>query len=57
MPRGPVNKPVDEIAQRLDATADQVLLAWVKAKGAIPVTYANDVKRYDPYIPTLMLSL
>ena len=52
-----MNKPVDEIAQRLDATADQVLLAWVKAKGAIPVTYANDVKLYVPYILTLMLSL
>ena len=52
-----MDKPVNEIAQRLGATADQVLLAWVKAKGAIPVTYANDIKGYVPYILTLMLPL
>lgn len=38
-PGGPVDKPVNEIAERLNATADQVLLAWVKAKGAVAVTY------------------
>jgi len=32
---------VNEIAERLNATADQVLLAWVKAKGAVAVTYGN----------------
>ncbi|KAH9012076.1 hypothetical protein EDB85DRAFT_2296793 [Lactarius pseudohatsudake] len=36
---GPVDKPLDEIAQRLGATTDQVLLAWVRAKGAVAVTY------------------
>jgi aryl-alcohol dehydrogenase-like predicted oxidoreductase len=41
LPGGPVDKPVNEIAQRLGATADQVLLAWVRAKGAVAVTYAN----------------
>lgn len=34
-----MDKPVNEIAERLNATADQVLLAWVKAKGAVAVTY------------------
>ena len=42
-PGGPVDKPVNEIAQRLGATADQVLLAWVRAKGAVAVTYAHDI--------------
>ncbi len=46
MPGGPVDKPVNEIAERLGATADQVLLAWVRAKGAVAVTYANDVQGY-----------
>ena len=41
MPGGPVDKPVNEIAQRLGATADQVLLAWVRVKGAVAVTYVN----------------
>jgi hypothetical protein len=40
-PGGPVDKPVNEIARRLNATADQVLLAWVKAKGAVAVTYGT----------------
>jgi diketogulonate reductase-like aldo/keto reductase len=37
-PGGPVDKPVNEIASRLNVSADQVLLAWVKAKGAVSVT-------------------
>ena len=36
-----MDKPVNEIAQRLGATADQVLLAWVRVKGAVAVTYVN----------------
>jgi hypothetical protein len=36
-----VDRPVNDIAQRLNATTDQVLLAWVKAKGAVAVTYGN----------------
>jgi diketogulonate reductase-like aldo/keto reductase len=47
-PGGPVDKPVNEIAQRLNATADQVLLAWVKAKGAVVVTYGN-TSQYCPH--------
>lgn len=37
-PGGPLDAPLNSIATRLDATADQVLLAWVKAKGAVVVT-------------------
>jgi hypothetical protein len=48
MPGGPVDKPVNEIAQRLGATADQVLLAWVRAKGAVAVTYVNNIWGYVP---------
>jgi len=43
-----VDKPVYEIAQRLNATADQVLLGWVKAKGAVAVTYDT------PYFPRVI---
>jgi diketogulonate reductase-like aldo/keto reductase len=37
-PGGPLDAPLNSIATRLGATADQVLLAWVKAKGAVVVT-------------------
>ena len=37
-PGGPLDAPMNAIATRLGVTADQVLLAWVKAKGAISVT-------------------
>ncbi|KAN0078049.1 aldehyde reductase [Tylopilus felleus] len=36
-PGGPLNVPLKEIASRLGATTDQVLLAWTKAKGAVVV--------------------
>jgi diketogulonate reductase-like aldo/keto reductase len=32
-PGGPVDKPVEEIAERLGVKDEQVLLAWAKAKG------------------------
>lgn len=32
-PGGPVDKPVNEIAQRLGKKPEQILLAWSKAKG------------------------
>lgn len=38
-----MDRPVNQIAQRLNATADQVLLAWVKAKGAVAVTYVASI--------------
>ena len=37
-PGGPLDAPVKSIADRLGASADQVLLAWAKAKGAVVVT-------------------
>ncbi|KAG1743838.1 Aldo keto reductase [Suillus lakei] len=37
-PGGPVDAPLNEIATRLGATTDQILLAWIKAKGAVVVT-------------------
>ncbi|KAF8504476.1 Aldo/keto reductase [Russula emetica] len=48
-PGGPVDKPVNEIAERLNATADQVLLAWVKAKGAVAVTTSSKRSRLEGY--------
>ncbi|THH17928.1 hypothetical protein EW146_g2979 [Bondarzewia mesenterica] len=45
-PGGPVDKPVNAIASRLGATADQVILAWVKAKGAVAVTQVSSTKKF-----------
>ncbi|KIL00152.1 hypothetical protein PAXRUDRAFT_30005 [Paxillus rubicundulus Ve08.2h10] len=38
---GPLDAPLNDIASRLGATADQVLLTWTKAKGAVVFTYAR----------------
>ncbi|KAI0300555.1 Aldo/keto reductase [Multifurca ochricompacta] len=56
-PGGPVDKPVNEIAQRLNATADQVLLAWVKAKGAVAVTTSSKKFRLEGYLRAADLQL
>jgi diketogulonate reductase-like aldo/keto reductase len=37
-PGGPLDKPLNEIAAKLGATAEQILMAWTKAKGAVVVT-------------------
>lgn len=37
-PGGPVDAPVQVIADRLNAKPEQVLLAWAKAKGVVVVT-------------------
>ena len=37
-PGGPVDKPVQAIADRLSAKPEQVLLAWAKSKGVVVVT-------------------
>lgn len=34
-----MDKPVRKAAERLNATPVQVLLAWVRSKGAVVVTY------------------
>lgn len=38
-PGGPVDVPVNAAAQRIGATSTQVVFLWVKAKGAVIVTY------------------
>lgn len=38
-PGGPVDSPVQAAAKRLNATPTQVILAWVRSKGVVPVTY------------------
>jgi len=57
LPGGPVDKPVNEIAQRLGATADQVLLAWVKAKGAVAVTMSSKKFRLEGYLAAADLKI
>lgn len=56
-PGGPVDKPVNAIASRLNATADQVLLAWVKAKGAVVVTTSSKKARLEGYLSAANLAL
>ncbi|KAG5650174.1 hypothetical protein H0H81_000448 [Sphagnurus paluster] len=38
LPGGPLDVPLGAISKRLGVTNDQILLAWVKSKGAIAVT-------------------
>ncbi|EIN04776.1 Aldo/keto reductase [Punctularia strigosozonata HHB-11173 SS5] len=47
---GPVDKPVNAIAARLDASPDQVLLAWARAKGAVLVTMSSKKERVEGYL-------
>ncbi|KAJ7585683.1 Aldo/keto reductase [Mycena floridula] len=49
-PGGPVDVPVAAIATRLNVTPDQVLLAWVKAKGAVVVTTSSKKERLEGYL-------
>ncbi|KAG6332901.1 hypothetical protein ID866_6188 [Astraeus odoratus] len=49
-PGGPLDKPLNEIAKRHGATNDQVLLAWVKAKGAVAVTSSSKRTRLQGYL-------
>ncbi|KAK2464488.1 hypothetical protein APHAL10511_003467 [Amanita phalloides] len=49
-PGGPLDKPLREIASRLQATDDQVLLAWIKAKGAVAVTTSSKTYRLEGYL-------
>ncbi|KAG2036542.1 NADP-dependent oxidoreductase domain-containing protein [Suillus americanus] len=48
-PSGPLDAPLKEIATRLGATTDQVLLAWTKAKGAVIVTTSSKKTRLEGY--------
>lgn len=49
-PGGPVDKPVNDIAARLDAKPEQVLLAWAKSKGVVVVTSSTKKERMEGYI-------
>lgn len=37
-PGGPMDKPVNDIAKRLNIKPEQVLLAWAHRRGAVPLT-------------------
>ncbi|KAG6864723.1 hypothetical protein C0991_007641 [Blastosporella zonata] len=50
LPGGPLDKPLNEIATRLNAAPDQVILAWVKAKGAVVVTTSSKKSRLEGYL-------
>jgi diketogulonate reductase-like aldo/keto reductase len=49
-PGGRVDKPVKAAARRLNATEDQILLAWAKAKGAVALTTSSKKARLEGYI-------
>ena len=42
-PGGPVDAAVEKAAKRLGITPTQVILLWVKAKGAVIVTSVKNV--------------
>ncbi|KAJ8580011.1 Aldo/keto reductase [Rhizopogon salebrosus TDB-379] len=48
-PNGPLDAPLNDIATRLGASTDQVLLAWTKAKGAVAVTTSSKKMRLEGY--------
>ncbi|OCF43089.1 oxidoreductase [Kwoniella heveanensis CBS 569] len=49
-PGGPVDKPVQKIADRLNVKPEQVLLAWSKAKDAVIVTTSSKKDRLEGYL-------
>ncbi|KAF5354178.1 hypothetical protein D9756_007083 [Leucocoprinus leucothites] len=49
-PGGPVDAPVNKIAKNKNVAPEQVLLAWVKAKGAIAVTTSSKKDRLERYL-------
>jgi len=50
LPGGAVDAPLREIADRLDAQPEQVLLAWAKAKGVVVVTSSTKKERLQGYL-------
>lgn len=52
-----MDAPLNEIARRLRATTDQVLLAWIKAKGAVVVTTSSKKARLLSYLSAGNLEL
>jgi len=51
-PGGPVDGPVNEAAKRLGATPTQVLLSWVRSKGAVIVTTSATENHLREYLET-----
>ncbi|WWC57732.1 uncharacterized protein I303_100266 [Kwoniella dejecticola CBS 10117] len=49
-PGGPVDKPVNKIAKRLNVKPEQVLLAWSHAKEAVIVTTSSRKERLEGYL-------
>jgi len=49
-PGGPVDKPVAEIGKKLGLEPEQVLLAWVKAKGAVILSTSSKEQRLKRYL-------
>ncbi|KZV82185.1 Aldo/keto reductase [Exidia glandulosa HHB12029] len=49
-PGGPVDKPLADISKRTNASFDQILLAWARAKGAVVVTNSSKKSRLEGYI-------
>ncbi|KAH9476053.1 NADPH-dependent conjugated polyketone reductase C1 [Psilocybe cubensis] len=49
-PEGPLKKPLSEISDRLGVSMDQVLLAWIKARGYVPVTMSTKEDRLRGYV-------
>lgn len=47
-PGGPVDAPVNAAAKRRGATPNQIIMAWVRAKGAVIVTYVVYSMHYSP---------
>ncbi|KAF8508534.1 Aldo/keto reductase [Gautieria morchelliformis] len=46
VPGGPVDKPIQRAAKRLNATPAQVILSWVRSKGVVIVTSVQSTKKY-----------
>ncbi|KAI0354864.1 Aldo/keto reductase [Trametes cingulata] len=49
-PGGPVDKPVQAAAKRLNATPTQVLLSWVRSKGVAIVTTSSTKEHLEEYL-------
>ncbi|OBZ71627.1 NADPH-dependent conjugated polyketone reductase C1 [Grifola frondosa] len=49
-PGGPVDKPVQAAAKRLNATPTQVILSWVRSKGVVIVTTSSSKEHLQEYL-------
>jgi len=49
-PGGPVDKPVNAAAKRLNASPTQVILSWVRSKGVVIVTTSSSKDHMQEYL-------